>query len=137
MFGKKYKTPKLNTIIGEGTNIHGDLHFAGGLHVQGNIKGNVSADADTPSALTVDEQGNIEGDVRVPNILINGTINGDVYATQRVELASKARITGNVYYTLLEMAMGSEVNGQLLHTTADSPRMTGFRRDAREDIEEV
>jgi cytoskeletal protein CcmA (bactofilin family) len=75
--------------------------------------------------------------VRVPHILINGSIVGDVYATQRVELAAKARITGNVYYTLLEMAMGCEVNGQLLRTKADSPRMTGFRHAVDDDIEEV
>ena len=65
--------------------------------------------------LTVSEKGRIEGDVRVPNLILNGAVQGDVYASERVELASHARVTGNVYYNLIEMAMGAEVNGNLVH----------------------
>lgn len=123
---KKFKAPKIATVIGMGTEIVGDMHFTGGLHVDGVIKGNVAADQDGRSALTISENGNIEGEVRVPNIIINGAVVGDVYASQRVELAPKARVTGTVYYSLLEMAMGSEVNGQLIRADENSPKMLGY-----------
>jgi len=131
---KKFKAPKLSTIIGAGTDIQGDIHFIGGLHIDGNVKGNVTADNDGKSALTISDEGNIEGDVRVPNVILNGTVVGDVYASQRVELAPKARVTGTVYYSLLEMAMGSEVNGQLIHADENSPIMTGNADDSESQM---
>lgn len=112
---RKFKPPKVSTVIGQGTSVVGDLHFAGGLHLDGGVKGNVSADTGTHATLTISELGNIDGDVRVDNLILNGTVVGDVYANERVELASKARVTGTVHYRLLEMAMGAEVNGQLVH----------------------
>jgi cytoskeletal protein CcmA (bactofilin family) len=127
---RKNKTPDLKTIIGVGTEIIGDLHFSGGLHVDGIIKGNVSADQGARSVLTVSENGSIEGEVRVPNITINGVVMGDVYASQRAELAPKARVTGTVYYNLLEMAMGAEVNGQLIRADENSPKLLGYKEDA-------
>ena len=116
MIMKRFRAPKISTVIGKGTQVVGDLHFTGGLHVDGVIRGEVSASADELSTLTVSENGAIHGDVRVANVLLNGTINGDVYVSQRVELAEKARVSGTVYYNMLEMAMGAEINGQLVHS---------------------
>jgi len=48
-------------------------------------------------------------------VVINGTVEGNVYASARVELAAKARVKGNVYYQLIEMQLGAMVDGQLLH----------------------
>lgn len=112
--GKGRKTPKIQTLVGEDTEVRGDVLFSGGLHVDGTVRGNVIARTDSAAMLTVGEQGLIEGEVRVPNVVLNGKVIGDVYAVERIELASHARITGNVYYNLLEMAMGAEVNGSLL-----------------------
>jgi len=112
---RKFKPPKVSTVVGQGTRMVGDLHFTGGLHLDGGVHGNVSADSGSHATLTVSETGRIEGDVRVDNLILNGTVVGDVYASERVELASKARVTGKVHYRLLEMAMGAEVNGQLVH----------------------
>lgn len=112
---RKFKPPKVSTVIGQGTRLVGDLHFTGGLHLDGTVQGNVTADSGTHATLTVSELGRVEGDVRVDNLILNGTVVGDVYATERVELASKANVTGTVHYRLLEMAMGAEVNGQLVH----------------------
>lgn len=128
-FGK-FRAPKIATVIGVGTEIQGSLHFSGGLHVDGLIKGNVTAEQDGKSALTVSENGHIEGDVRVPNVIINGVVVGDVYASNRVELASQAKVTGTVYYNLLEMAMGGQVNGQLIHAEEGSPLMLGYDKNA-------
>jgi cytoskeletal protein CcmA (bactofilin family) len=83
----------------------------------------VQAEPDSASALTLSEKGIIDGDIHVPNVIINGEVNGDVYGGQRVELAPKARVTGTVYYNLLEMAMGASVNGQLIHSKEPQRRI--------------
>jgi cytoskeletal protein CcmA (bactofilin family) len=113
--GKKANCSRIDTVIGAQTRLQGDLHFSGGLHVDGTIKGNIIAESGSDAVLTVSEQGRIEGDVRVPNLVLNGSVEGDVHAAGRVELASHAKVVGNVYYSLLEMAMGAEVNGSLVH----------------------
>jgi len=112
---KKRKSMNVETLIGQNTQITGDVHFSGGLHIDGVIKGSVIAEEGSSSVLRLSEFGRIEGEVRVPTINLNGTVNGDVHASQGVELASKARVNGNVYYQLIEMAMGAEVNGNLVH----------------------
>ncbi|MFQ5645203.1 MAG: polymer-forming cytoskeletal protein [Thiogranum sp.] len=113
--GRKSGCAGIDTVIGAQTRLEGDIHFSGGLHVDGTIKGNLVAEPGTEAVLTVSEQGRIEGDVRVPNLVLNGAVQGDVHISERVELASHARVTGNVYYNLIEMAMGAEVNGNLVH----------------------
>ena len=112
---KKRKSMNVETLIGRNTNIQGDIHFSGGLHVDGEIKGNVIAEEGSSSVLRVSEHGRIEGEVRVPTIHLDGTVSGDVFASQGIELASHARVNGNVFYQLIEMAMGAEVNGNLVH----------------------
>ena len=121
MFGKKSKfsSARIDTLIGQGTEINGDLVYAGGLHVDGRINGNVVAEEGSSSILILSEFGHIEGEVRVPNIVINGKIVGDVHGSTRVELAPKSRIKGSVYYNLIEMAIGAEVNGALVHQPDD------------------
>lgn len=120
MFGRGKKTVvgKIDTLIGQHTEISGDLCFSGGLHIDGAVKGNVIA-GDQDAVLMLSEHGRIEGDVRVSNVVLNGAVTGDVHATGRIELAAKARVKGNVYYNLIEMAMGAEVNGNLVHRGAD------------------
>ncbi len=110
----KRKAVKIDSLIGHNTELNGNVVFSGGLHVDGKIKGNVLAH-EPSSLLTLSEHGVVEGEVRVPNIILNGTVIGDVYASERVELAINAKITGNVYYNLIEMVMGAEVNGSLVH----------------------
>ncbi len=129
MFGngnKKRSSMKVETLVGRNTEVQGDIHFTGGLHVDGVIKGNVMAEAGTSSVLRLSEHGRIEGEVHVPHISLNGTVNGDVHASEGVELASHARVNGNVYYKLIEMAMGAEVNGNLVHES-----------DARQPVSKV
>jgi cytoskeletal protein CcmA (bactofilin family) len=135
---KKLRTTKIDSLIGRKTETLGDLRFSGGLHVDGVVKGNVYADDDSGALLTLSEFGTIEGEVRVPNVVLNGTVIGDVYARDRIELARNARITGNVYYTLIEMAMGAEVNGSLVHGGAESttPRLQ-LERDGTLEMGDV
>ena len=110
----------VDTLIGRLTELHGDVHFSGGLHVDGKIKGKIIADDDKSTVLSVSETGQIEGDVRVSHVVLNGTIVGDVYAAQRITLSSKARVSGNVYYKVIEMVSGATVNGQLVYQ-GDTP----------------
>ena len=117
MFGRKkgFSAARIDTLIGQGTEVNGDLVFSGGLHVDGQIKGNVSAEEGSTAILILSEFGKIEGEVRVPLMVLNGEIIGDVYGSTRVELAPKSRIKGSLYYNLIEMAIGAEVNGGLIH----------------------
>ena len=117
MFGNKsikQHTSEIDSLVGSSTRIRGDVHFSGGLHVDGVVKGNVVAESDG-SMLTTSDKGRIEGDVRVHNIVLNGEVVGDVYSTQHIELAPNAKVTGNVYYNVIEMSMGAAVNGSLIH----------------------
>ncbi|HUT41367.1 MAG TPA: polymer-forming cytoskeletal protein [Gammaproteobacteria bacterium] len=136
MFGdsKKPKSggAKVDTIIGQQTRIEGDIHFTGGLHVDGMIKGNIIAEAGSSSVLTVSEHGRIEGDVRVPTVILNGTVSGDVRSDERIELAAQAEVNGDVYYNLIEMAMGAAVNGSLVHETGKKTSVLTFERDTPE-----
>ena len=120
---KKFRAPKVSTIVGQGTVLNGDLVFRGGLHLDGTVKGDISAEDGEEVTLTVSEKGEVVGDVRVSNMILNGSVVGDVYVTGRVELAPQARVTGSLYYNLLEMAMGAEVNGQLIHTDGEPKKL--------------
>jgi cytoskeletal protein CcmA (bactofilin family) len=135
MFGSKDKSPpkatRISTLVGSESSLHGDLKFRGGLHVEGRIVGNVAADDTSDAMLTLSEQGVIEGEVRVPTMVLNGTVNGDVHAADRIELASRARINGDVYYRLLEMAMGAEVNGKLVHVAEEAGVVTELKPRAQ------
>lgn len=116
MFGKKgRREPAITTLVGSDTRVNGDIEFTGGCLVDGFVKGNVRSSGDESATLSISEKGRIEGTVDVPHVLLNGTVTGDVRAAQRVELGSKAQVIGNVQYTLIEMAIGAEVNGKLIH----------------------
>jgi cytoskeletal protein CcmA (bactofilin family) len=131
---KRSKTSKINTLIGKHTIIAGDVRFTGGLHVEGEIKGNVMADDESNTVLILSETGVIEGDVSVPNMVLNGKVQGDVYSTRRLDLLSCTRINGNVYYNFLEMAGGAEVNGNLVHRT-EGEKASSTKLE--EDLEEM
>lgn len=119
MFGwKNRKHSVVDTLVGPNSRVNGDLHFEGGCHIDGTVKGGVSADSDSNSALSISEDGGVEGGVMVPYVVLHGIVRGDVYASQRVELGPTARVIGNVYYNLIEMAIGAEINGKLVHQPA-------------------
>ncbi|HHJ34216.1 MAG TPA: polymer-forming cytoskeletal protein [Gammaproteobacteria bacterium] len=117
MFGsKKIKSSKIDTLVGQGVEVTGDIKFQGGLHLDGKIVGNVStADAVEGTVLVISDRGRVEGDVHVAYAVINGEVEGNVYASEKLELSAHARISGNVEYNLLEMASGAEINGTMLH----------------------
>ena len=115
MFGRRKQTStRIDTLIGKAATLNGDLVFSGGLHLDGRINGNVSSSADDGGALSVSESGFIEGNVEVTNIVMNGTVNGDMHARERLQLGGSARVNGNVHYGVIEMAPGAVITGKLI-----------------------
>lgn len=117
MFKNKALPDDLNvdTLIGKQTVFQGDLHFRGGLYIEGRVIGRLIAEDGAEARLTLAEGGHIEGEVRAPVVVINGRLDGDVHAAERVELAPKARVTGNVHYQVVEMSAGAVLTGRLIH----------------------
>lgn len=112
---RKRKAAKVDTVIGRQTEVLGDVKFSGGMHIDAVVRGGVNADNDGVSRLSLSERGTIEGVVSVPYVVLNGTIIGDVHSSEHIELDTGARVTGDVYYNLIEIASGAQVNGRLVH----------------------
>jgi len=112
---------RIDTLVGAETRIEGDLHFAGGLRVDGAIRGNVSEQNGSPSTLIISEHGRIEGAVTAAKIVLNGKVNGTVKSSHFVELQTKARITGDLYYKSLEMHTGAVIEGKLVYIGDELP----------------
>ena len=106
--GNNYKD---HSYVARNTEVLGDIKFVGGLHVEGKVTGNIFSEDGS-----VHVHGEVTGEIRVPHIVINGLVQGNVYADEHIELASHAVIKGNVYYTTMEMMLGAQVNGSLLHS---------------------
>ena len=123
MFLKKSKKPqgRIDSLIGGGTKIEGNVSFSGGLRVDGEIKGNVCAVGDQGSTLVISEHACIEGNIAVSHAVINGTIIGPVTSSEFLELQSHARVTGDVTYSTIEMHLGAVVQGRLVHQEALQP----------------
>ncbi len=127
MFGNKTQpvrsiqrpsTP-IECLIGERMSVVGDLTFSGGLNIAGSVKGTVVGEG-TDALIDLNETGRIDGDLRAPHVILNGELTGDVVATDKLVLGATAKVRGNVYYKLLEMTAGAQVNGQMIHQ--DEPR---------------
>lgn len=113
MFNRDTRQARIDTLIGKAARVQGDLEFAGGLHLDGSIAGNVRADPSEISSLSVSETGCIEGNVQASNVMLNGTVRGDIVARGRVVLGATARVQGNVYYGVIEMTLGAQIMGKL------------------------
>jgi cytoskeletal protein CcmA (bactofilin family) len=109
------------TLISGDTVVVGDLHFSGNLDIEGLVQGNIVAKPGVDALVRVVGKGRVEGEIRAPGVIINGMVQGDVHSSKHLELASRGRVQGNVFYALLEMAAGSEVNGSLTHIVAADP----------------
>jgi len=115
MFGKNKGLQAGITLIANNCELSGDVHFSDHLLVNGVVKGNIIAQSGSKAVVTICEKGSVKGEIRVPNVIVNGKVFGDIYSDKHVELAAKAEIQGNVYYNLIEMVKGSKVDGNLVH----------------------
>lgn len=117
-------TNTVETLIGPRVVIRGDVQFSGGLYVEGKIIGKIIADEGSAAVLTVSEQGLIEGEVHAPVVVIAGSLHGDIHASERVELSPSAKVQGNVFYKVVEMAGGATLTGRLIHADAPMSELT-------------
>ncbi len=121
------------TLIAANTEVTGDVKFDGQLYVSGRVNGNILAAEGCEATVVVSEEGVVAGEIRVPNVVINGTVEGDISASERIELACKARVKGSVFYALVEMQLGARVDGQLVHehlqtAASEDGQKTGTKR---------
>ena len=115
MFGRDSKSNgRIDTLVGKTAKVQGDVEFTGGLHLDGRVAGNVRADNDPTATLSVSETGSIEGSVEVPNVMLEGSVRGDIMARERVVLGATAKVQGNVHYGVIEMTLGAEIKGKLV-----------------------
>ena len=126
-------TVKNHTLISSSTTVNGDIHFEGELIIEGRVVGKVLAEEDSEAQLRVAENGSIEGDVEVPLAVVNGSVNGNVRASKHIELAAQGVVNGNVVYNLIEMVMGSAVNGSLTRMDREEPEIALLQVDKEED----
>jgi cytoskeletal protein CcmA (bactofilin family) len=126
---KKPPQPKrIDSLIGAGTVVDGDVTFSGGLRVDGAVHGKVATVDSQPATLVLSEQARIEGEVRVSHVVINGVVNGPVTANDYLELQAKARVNGDVVYRTLEMHIGAIVQGKLIHAEQESASVVELKR---------
>jgi len=127
---KKQATPqkRIDSLIGERTVVTGDVVFTGGLRIDGQVRGNVTAANGEPSTLVVSGQARIDGEIRVSHVVVNGVVNGPVVANDYLELQPKARIAGDVTYKTLEMQVGAVIQGRLIHAEPGSASVVELKR---------
>lgn len=126
---KKSPQPKrIDSLIGAGTVVDGDVTFSGGLRVDGAVHGKVATLDGQPATLVLSEKAKIEGEVRVSHVVINGAVTGPVTANDYLELQAKARVNGDVVYRTLEMHVGAIVQGKLMHVEQESAAVVELKR---------
>lgn len=109
-----------HTLISKGTRIVGDVHFSGELHIQGTVVGNLIAEAN--AELEVAPSGKVEGQIHAPKVIVRGLVQGDIHCFKHVELGASAQVQGNVFYNLIEMVKGSQVNGSLIYVSEEDQK---------------
>ena len=114
---RRSKNRDIQTLIGAQARIEGDLIVSGGVHLEGQVLGNVRAGAGAPAVLSIAPQGVVEGSVEVPRVIVHGAVRGDIRASDKVELGATARVSGSVSYGVIEMAAGAVIEGRLISTT--------------------
>jgi len=134
MFGNKHSKPqnRIDSLIGAGTKVNGDVHFSGGLRVDGEIDGNVTANLGKPSTLVLSEHARVDGAINVTHLVVNGLVTGPVYAADYLELQSKAKLIGDVHYKTLEIQLGAIIEGKLIHLTEGVDKVVALKLSGTE-----
>ena len=131
---KKPRAPRkrIDSLIGAGTTVSGDIAFSGGLRVDGKVIGKVTTLDNQPGTLVISEQARVDGEVRVSHVVVNGEVSGSLIANDYLELQAKARVNGDVAYRTLEMHVGAIVEGKLMHSEPETASIVELRRASGE-----
>ena len=121
------------TVVGAGGRIKGDIRFVGVAFIDGYVNGSVTAEKDGNSTLTISENAHVKGLVAAPHLVINGMVEGEVRATDRLELGPKARVIGDVQYNLMEISIGAQFDGKLIHKSEGGI----VQEDTKTDSEQI
>ncbi len=133
MFGKQNKPQnRIDSLIGIGTKIVGEVTFTGGLRIDGEIKGNVVADPTKESTLVISEHARVDGEIRATHLVVNGVVTGPIHASEYLELQGKAKVTGDVRYKTLEIQLGAVMQGLLVHVGEASEKVVSFKLSGTE-----
>ena len=131
MFERKKSPPpqkRIDSLIGAGTTLHGDIVFTGGLRIDGTVEGKVTTVDNKPGTLVISEKARVEGEVRVSHVVVNGLVSGPLTANDYLELQAKARVNGDVQYRALEMHVGAIVQGKLVHNEPEMASILELKR---------
>ena len=128
--GKKARSPqkRIDSLIGAGTTVTGDIAFSGGLRIDGKVIGKVTTAGDQTGTLVISEQARVDGEVRVSHVVVNGAVSGPLIANDYLELQAKARVNGDVAYRTLEMHVGAIVDGKLMHSEPETASIVELKR---------
>ncbi len=113
------------TLIARGATVEGTISFEGALEIEGCVDGDVRAHGDERAVVRVLPGGHVRGNVSAPQVVIDGTVTGNVQSSDHVELARHAVIDGDVCYNLLEISSGAQINGRLLFSGSATVLPTG------------
>jgi len=131
MFERKKSPPpqkRIDSLIGAGTTLNGDIVFTGGLRIDGTVEGKVTTVDNQPGTLVISEKARVDGEVRVSHVVVNGVVSGPVTANDYLELQAKARVNGDVQYRALEMHVGAIVQGKLVHSEPEMASIVELKR---------
>ena len=111
------KEGTLSGFVGGGTVVTGEANFKAMMRVDGHLSGRVSSSSGT---LIVGANGKVDANIEVAVAVIHGTINGDIIATQRLELGRAAKVNGNIQTPSLIIEQGAVFEGscKMLQMTA-------------------
>jgi len=135
MFERRKSRPpqkRIDSLIGAGTVVQGNVMFAGGLRIDGAVDGRVATANNAPGTLVISEHARVDGEVKVSHVVINGSVSGPVIANDYLELQAKARVNGDVLYRALEMHVGAIVQGKLMHAEPETASIVELKRASGE-----
>ncbi|HKR01501.1 MAG TPA: polymer-forming cytoskeletal protein [Pyrinomonadaceae bacterium] len=98
----------LSGFVGNGTTLTGEANFKGMLRVDGHLSGQVKSEGGT---LIVGNNGQVDADIEVAVATIHGAVNGDIIASQRLELGRAAKVNGNIQTPSLVIEQGAVFEG--------------------------
>ena len=117
------KEGTLSGFVGGGTDVTGEANFKAMMRVDGHFSGRITSSSGT---LIVGNNGKVDANIEVAVGVIHGTINGDIIATQRLELGRAAKVTGNIQTPSLIIEQGAVFEGSCkmlqMHTAAEKAK---------------